>query len=121
MTPDQAASLAVDITSHAGWGKNATPVDRWTRALTPLEHPTAVRVMNTLATTTTAPSIAEFMGIYQRLNQPTIPHETCPTCAGTGRIFPPPAETYDRTIPEPLRQLGLEQLRLIKDDMQRGA
>jgi hypothetical protein len=114
MTPTEAIDLAVDITSHAGWGKNATPIDRWTRHLENLDLDTARRVLNTIATTTTAPTIAEFQAIYTRLNQPTVPHETCQACAGTGRIFTPPAEPYDRKIPEPIRELGLEQLSLIK-------
>jgi hypothetical protein len=120
MTPTQAASLAVDIVQHPGWGKGATPIDRWTKFLTPLEHDTAVRVMNTLATTTTAPTTAEFQAIYTRLNQPTVPHETCQACAGTGRIFHPAVEEFDRRIPEELRTLGLEQLSLLKQKLSDG-
>jgi hypothetical protein len=118
MNPTEAIDLAVDITSHKGWGKNATPIDAWARYLEALEHPTAVRVLNTLATGTTAPTIAEFQAIYTRLNQPTVPHETCQACAGTGRIFHPAVAEFDRRIPEELRVLGLEQLSLLKERLQ---
>jgi hypothetical protein len=120
MTPDQASDLAVDIVQHPGWGKGATPIDRWAKTLAPLDHDRACRVLNSLATTTTAPTLGEFMGIYQRLGIPTTPHQTCPTCAGSGRIFEQPIESYDRTIPEDVRQTGLEQLRLIKEQLHRG-
>jgi hypothetical protein len=122
MTPDQAADLAVDIAQHRGWGKNATPIDAWTKFLLDLDENLAIRTFNTLgANQTEAPTIAEFRTIYTRLNQPTVPHQTCPTCAGTGRIFPPPTEPYDRAIPEELRKVGLEQLSLIKEHWPRGA
>lgn len=114
MTPTEAADLAVDIVQHPGWGKNATPIDAWTKRLIDLDYDQACRTLNTIATSTSAPTINEFMTIYLRLGIPTVPHETCQACAGTGRIFTTPREPYDARIPEELRQVGLEQLSLLK-------